>query len=494
MSLETQVPQTIAADAISIYERGKVDINFFAALALPNVCTTPFPDLYVLAWQLITSSEGNRNKELFRFALGLPRGFAKTTFIKVVIAWMVCYDFLQFVLVVCANDTLAENLLADLNDILDSDNMRSIYGKWEETLSEDNKGQKKAHYHGRDILLVARGWSSGIRGINLKNRRPDFIFCDDAQTKENDESPTERAKLLNTLASTIFKAISYIGRRTIVYVGNLYSDECILQQFRKNKHWTSLVTGAILADGESLWPEMRPIESLKEDYEHDEALGLAHVWFAEVMNDPRSILHSLLPKPVPPSDILGDFEDDGAFITIDPAGYRKHSDDNVIVLHRKFNDIPYAQRAIRGVMDPATLIRDALTMAIDAEVSLIGVESVAYQQTLKFWLEFFIQELRLNHIEVVELKPHGRSKEARIRQFVSSLYGGTYFIHGAELRRDFTWQGSMYKIGKKDNKDDLLDAVSYGEDIRQEYWHLVKPTVQRRPVIADCRVVHNSCF
>jgi hypothetical protein len=30
-----------------------------------------------------------------------------------------------------------------------------------------------------------------------------------------------------------------------------------------------------------------------------------------------------------------------------------------------------------------------------------------------------------------------------------------------------------YKIGKKDNKDDILDCVAYGLDVRNQYWHLV---------------------
>ena len=116
---------------------------------------------------------------------------------------------------------------------------------------------------------------------------------------------------MRELVGTIFKAVSHRGRRTIVYVGNLYSDECILQQFRKNPHWTSLVTGAILEDGSPLWPELVSLKELKESYEHDEALGLSHIWFAEVMNDPQSILHSLLPKPVPDSDVEEILLDDG---------------------------------------------------------------------------------------------------------------------------------------------------------------------------------------
>lgn len=481
------------------YERGRTDINFFAALCMPEVFVFPLPVFYIAAWRLIAGLDDPeaRAQTIFRFALGLPRGHAKTTFIKILIAWMIVYDQASFILVVCASSPLAQNILADIDDILKSDNIVSVYGQWEVTLAIDSADTKKAAYHGRSVTIVARGWSSGVRGLNLKNQRPDFIFCDDAQTKENDNSPTERQKLMEELVGSIFKALAHRGRRTIVYVGNLYSDECILQQFRKNPHWTSLVTGAILEDGKALWPELVSLEELKESYEHDEALGLAHIWFAEVMNDPQSILHSLLPHALPDSDQEEICADDGAFITIDPAGFRSTSDDNVIVLHKKYDNRGYVCGINAGIKDPAQLIEQALTLALQEGVSLIGVEAVAYQQTLCFWLTYFIKKLSLHHITVVELKPHGRSKESRIRQFVAELYKGSYYIHDPDARRKFNWQGSLYKFGKKNNKDDILDACAYGLDIRNEFWHLIRPLKGHGSQLVNhslCSVEHNSCF
>ena len=491
-----QQPLAISTSLADAYERGRTDINFFAAICMPQVFLFSLPPFYITAWQLIVSEEPDRMDALFRFALGLPRGHAKTTFIKILIAWMIVYDRASFILVVCANSDLAENLLGDIHDILSSDNITAIYGKWEETLGTDSKDTKTGAYHGRAVTLVARGWSAGIRGINLKNKRPDFIFCDDVQTKQNDDSPTERSKLLQELVGTIFKAISYRGRRTIVYVGNLYSDECILQQFRKTKSWTSLVTGAILEDGTPLWPELVSLDELKESYEHDEALGLAHIWFAEVMNDPQFVLHSLLPKPIPDSDQEEILLDDGAYITIDPAGFRSNSDDNVITGFKKFDDKGYCVKINRELSDPSEIVQEAIRMALEIGATLIGVESVGYQQTLCFWLGFFLKKLGIHHITVVELSPHGRSKEARIRQYVKELYAGTQVLHDQQARREFNWQGSLYKIGKKNNKDDILDAVAYSLDIRNEYWHLIRPIIDNGYQVNHelCSVVHNSCF
>ena len=239
-----------------VYERGRVDINFFAGLCIPSVCIFTLPPFYIAVFQLLTNRKEEQVGKLLRFALGLPRGHAKTTFIKILITWLIVYDKTKFPLIICSNAELAELLLGDIHDILRSPNIVSIYGQWEEALSIDSADTKKAAYHGGTVSIVARGWSAGVRGLNLQNERPDLIFCDDAQTRKNDESPTERMNLLQELVGTVFKSIAPIGNRTIIYVGNMYSDECILNKFKKSKSWISMVTGAILETGDPLWPEL----------------------------------------------------------------------------------------------------------------------------------------------------------------------------------------------------------------------------------------------
>ena len=107
---------TINASASDIYERGKVDINFFASLCIPDVCIYALPVFYLACFQLLMSREADQIGKLLRFALGLPRGYAKTTFIKVLICWMIVYDKAKFILIVCSNSDLAELLLADIHD------------------------------------------------------------------------------------------------------------------------------------------------------------------------------------------------------------------------------------------------------------------------------------------------------------------------------------------------------------------------------------------
>lgn len=470
---EVQAETTaLAVDPGEAYERGKVDINFFAALMLPTVVISPLPDFYVAIFKMLTNRTPAQMRRILRFALGLPRGHAKTTFIKILIAWLIAYDKIKFAVVICANGPLAEELVSDVSEMLGSDNAEAIYGRWTDQLSTDNKELKKALYHGRNIILAAKGADSAIRGINVKHERPDLIFCDDAQTKECDDSPTESKKFRSRLVAT-FKIISPHGDRLIIYVGNMYSENCMLFQLKNNSKWISFVTGAILENGEPLWPELHSLEELLDSYMHDAELNEADVWFAEVMNDPISRSTSLIDGKIP--DCPWEFEEevpDGVFITVDPAGFRDAADDNVIAVHYVYDGKGTVRELSAGIKDPEELIIDTLRLALKHGASLIGIEDVAYQQTLLFWMSKYLKLWGLTGIHVVPLKHKSRSKESRIRLFAAEVTSSNYYIHN-EARAVWLWQAMKYKIGKDKNKDDILDATAYGLDVRAEHWHLV---------------------
>lgn len=461
-------------DPAEAYIRGEWDINFYAALALPTVMESKLPRFYLAAFNLLVQREQKDIGKILRFALGLPRGHAKTTFIKIVISWLIVYDKVSFALIICANESLAEEILSDINDILRSPNMELVYGDWDGTLTTDSKELKKAYYHDRPVILAAKGAGSSVRGLNIKHTRPDLIFCDDMQTRENDESVAERTKLRRWMVATLFKLLAPRGNRLIIYVGNMYSTECILYQLQQNERWKALITGAILENGEPLWPELHSLESLMDSYFHDESLNEADVWFAEVMNDPTSKATSLLGDPLPLCALNAEKVIwDGVYITIDPAGFRDVSDDNVIVVHGVYNGKGHIITASAGIKNPKELIVEALGLAVEWGASVIGVEANGYQQTLGFWFKELMGPLGLHGIEVVELGSHGRSKEARIRQFIAELYTESYYLLET-VRAAFIWQAMKYKLGQKKNKDDLLDACAYGLDMRNEFWHLIK--------------------
>lgn len=489
----------LGVDPAEAYKRGLVDINFFASLALPQVMLSSLPPFYMAVWQILVTRKPEELGRILRFALGLPRGHAKTTFVKIVITWLIVYDRVTFALIICATESLAEQLLADVNDMLGSSNIEAVYGPWSSGLSTDTKELKKAAYHRRPVVLAAKGAGTALRGLNIKHARPDLIFCDDMQTRENDESPTDRIRLRRWMVATLLKVVAPRGDRLIIYAGNMYSEECILKQLQTNPGWTSLITGAILDTGEPLWPELHSLSELMESYYHDEALGEADVWFAEVMNDPKNSARSLLQDTLPVCPHPEEVVPDGVFITVDPAGFKDISDDNVVVVHGVYDgkglildSIVGASDPFHPITDPEKLVVETLRKALQHGASLIGVEDVGYQQTLQFWFTKYINEWQISGIEVVPLNPHGRSKESRIRLFIAELYAENYYIADTATRAAFVWQATKYKIGAKKNRDDLLDAAAYGLDIRNDYWHLVRNLKSEAAQGQEARVVSGN--
>ena len=149
---------------------------------------------------------------------------------------------------------------------------------------------------------------------------------------------------------------------------------------------------------------------------------------------------------------------------MDPAGFRNDSDDNVVVCHKIVNDFPLVAEIRAGNWDPETTILEAIDCAIDNSCTTIGVESVAYQQTLKFWMETYLEMYELdNAITVIEIKPGISSKHSRIRGWVGNVLQENYHILRSEDKALILYQGIQYRAGKKDNQDDILDGCAFGD-------------------------------
>jgi hypothetical protein len=143
-------------------------------------------------------------------------------------------------------------------------------------------------------------------------------------------------------------------------------------------------------------------------------------------------------------------------------------------------------------MDPEKVILQAFEYCIVYNLSIIGVETTAYQQTLKFWIEKYIEENSgLQHIKVVELSPAGRRKEFRIIAWFKELLAGSCHVYGA-VRTKILWQALAYKLGKKDNKDDWLDDGAYEMDIRAHYWEDIMKTIREINPPPRARVMLNN--
>lgn len=479
-----------------IRARAETDLDFFSALLVPDIATVNYPKYYHWLWKLLTELDMDLEK-VFRFALGLPRNHAKTMFTKLLICHLYLYKKAQFVLLVCSIEPLAQNMLEDIDGILAQDIVCQVWGDWKLSLTRDTMGLKRGKFLGKNIVLACKGAGSSLRGLNVENIRPDVIIMDDMQTKECADNETENQNLLVWLFATLLKARNQ-KKALLLYVGNLYSEECILYKLKLHEQWQTFITGAILPDWTPLWPELFTLEQIISDYKHDAAVGLGEIWFAEVMNIPVGGVSSLLPDGKLPDQALSEPITDklASFLTIDPAGYRKNSDDNVIARHSVYSPKQYRLEELTfGRFTPGELVDKTIAIALQFDIRLICVETVGYQQALQWLFEQELQRMGLTGtIQIVELKPSGRHKLVRIQSHVSSLLEASYTM-SPKAYTDWLFQALSFKTDRKDNRDDLLDASAYGLDVRSDYHPLLVSLYLRSSSTKPrARVMDNNSF
>jgi hypothetical protein len=472
-------------------------LDLLAGTALPDTCTLLWPPTYHIMWNYIVSELSNQRGFAYVY-LGIPRGFCKTTFVRLVSLYIVLFASRNFIAIFNRAEELAQNSVTSIQGMLDEPNIVTTFGNWRNEIIRDTLNCKQFKYRGRNIVVGGLGINSSIRGLNILDRRPDVMIYDDIQDWDNAKSDTLSDELLTHLTGTVMKAASKF-RCMHIFIGNMYPfPGSILRKLKYNPFWTGIIAGGILADGESFWPEMQSVEQLVREYEQDNALGKAAIFLAEVLNDDEALAKlnldtTLIPKV---DETIFDEPHQGGFLVIDPSGRKKKSNNTEIGAFVMYDGIPYFKTRKGGVMNPKETIKNALTMAIEERIGVIAVEAVAYQETLLFWFEQVIEELGIEGIELVPLSPGGISKNARILKMLTfltpsrdSIPGTALIMLGAAVRSLVIDQARQFDPTKTNNTDDLLDIIAYVYKIIENHGDFIASLA---PINAEHETVSDS--
>lgn len=468
-------PDAVEFEISELLAAMRSSYHFYGNFALPDDFTLVPPNFYESLWVMILEALGHE-RAFEKFALGFPRGHSKTVFLKLLVSLAIGLGRAQFILIVCANESRAKDFIRDVIALLDSPNLRAVFGNWRSELSVDKAEQKVFKLGGRTICLAGGGPGTSLRGFNVGNARPDFIIADDAQTKECAESRAEATAFIKWFSATLMK-LKNPERCTYVYVGNMYPDmkleenlyACQLRNLQKSRSWKSFIVGAILADGTALWEELHPLNQLLDEYISDLELGQGDVFASEVLNDPDARPAAgfdptkiKIIEPMP-------FElHQGSAVIIDPAGRKKTSDGTAIGYVELWDAVPTLVELTSEVRTPLQTIHDAIQLAIRKGCNVIAVEAVAYQESLLFWFEVVAQQLGIHGIEFVPLHTGGISKNARILSSIKALMRGELALGPAAVAL-YTHQALMFRAHKVDNVDDGLDILAYCPKVFELY-------------------------
>ena len=497
---QDNLPSTLSSDTTEIdyysteeiKEAARYDLDIFAAILIPTVAVSAFPPIYIELWgRLISGAEDLTS--LIRIVYALPRGHAKTTFIRLYICWLIIYSEKKFIIVFSATQRLTRATISTVANILSKQGCIQIYGDWRENATTDNQDLKKFKFNGKTKILAGFGAEAAVRGQNEDEYRPDVIIFDDAQTKECAESQTESENFHAWFFSTALKLRDSAGC-VIVYIGNMYRDIllngkksvfcCVLRNLVRHPQWFAVCIGAFRTDGSVLWEEVRSKASLLEELQHDIEVEQEDVFMAEVQNDPKGKLNlSVNVAAIQPVQLDSTDHLLGSFLVLDPATSKLTPDQVCIIYFEVYDIAPVARKIITCKDSSFNLSFRILQLATELNCPIIFIESQAYQYELCTLINDIAATINFEGLEVVDIY-NSKNKNQRIIKFLHAWSHGE-ILTCAETHTQVQHQGLNFDISKTDNLDDILDCMEMGKRIWAEYKEQILSCyiVQKDPTI-----------
>lgn len=473
MSQVTDELVTHAFDAGELAQAAQQDLNALNALAAPHIFEFEWPTILKAVWGWLTE-EVEKERSFPNLALGLPRGFGKTTLVKLFILYCILFTKKRFILVMSATATHAENIIRDVASMLDEPNIKGIFGDWNLGKEIDNNSVKKFGFRGRNIIIAGIGAGGSVRGLNIDNARPDVMIFEDVQTREDADSQQVSDKLENWMIGTAMKAKSPKGCMTL-FIANMYPTPwSILKKLKHNRHWAKFICGGILEDGTSLWEELQPVKQLLTEYQKDSDSGHPEIFHAEVLNDENASLNNLMDlaklKQWP-------FEEGevhtGNFIIIDPATDKANADAVSIGYFEILDGKPCLLEVEDGSFSPKETIMHSIKWAMKYNCSLVLIESNSYQYTLKWWSDEICREMGIIGINFVDIYSGRLSKNSRILNMFKDYRAGDLFVHPT-AKAQVHAQIAGFNPLKEKNIDGILDLLTYSTRVKAEFGHLLQ--------------------
>lgn len=227
-------------------ERAKKDYKYFVEYYLPSYATVDTPEFHVKAANRI-----KRNSEISMWAKW-GRGLAKSVVFDVTVPlWLWINDDIKFMLVIGQEQDKAALLLDDIRSqfegnerlIHDFGEQKSV-GQWEKGFFITQNG-----FIGKSI-----GMGQEPRGLRVGAYRPDYIVCDDWETKDTLKNPKRQDEYANWLVSSIIPTMDG-ERERIILAQNQFAPRMIFTKIvEENKGWKVMRQNAFdQRTGEPVW-------------------------------------------------------------------------------------------------------------------------------------------------------------------------------------------------------------------------------------------------
>ncbi len=448
-----------------------VDSDFYCKFFFPKTFRQPSPEFHKDVWAALEDPNERYVAEM------IFRDGAKTTLARTYISKRIAYGMSHTILLVGKGDKSARRSLRWIKRQVQYNK------KWAETF-QLSKGEKWDQeeieiIHGTDeypIRIITTGLEGQIRGINEDDFRPDLIVVDDPCDEENTATPEYRNKIAGLFFGALKKTLAPASEcpdAKMVLLQTVLNREDLISQCEKDSEWRFLKFSCFDAEGESRWPTRYPTKTLLAEKQGYIDRNQLSIWLKEMeckVVSPETSAFRL--EWLNYWDILPE----GGFhvMAIDPV---PPPTDNQILkgLHNKDYEALAVVKYYRGNYflceyvynrghDPEWTLMQFFRLLDQWNVQRVRVETVAYQQTLKWLLEKAMQARR-RYVQINSrrtgkvLDMHGRDTRKKTYRIVDGISGpasnGKLWVH--KSHSTFIQQYTEYFDV---SHEDVLEAVA----------------------------------
>lgn len=478
--IDPEAIQQVTLRTQDVLEVIEADPDMLGGLAMPEVFEYSWPPIFVAIW-LMLIQKVNLTRDFSKIAIGLPRGFSKTTIVKLFILYCILFTKRKFILILSQTEKHAVNIISDVIDMLNEPNIKKLFGNWKVGVEIDQQALKKFSFRGREIIIAGIGAGGSVRGLNLKNARPDVMVFEDVQKREDADSEPVSEALYKWMNGTAMKAKSPKGCLTL-FIANMYpTPHSILKKLNNNPAWTKFIAGGILTDpvtGEisSLWEELFPLEQLLQEFQDDLASGCPEIFYSEVLNDPNASVNNKIDITKVPRFVQEEQSfHQGSFIIIDPASGKAKGDDISIGYFEIYEAKPVLVELKYDKFSPGNTIWETLEICQRRGCRLIIVEGNAYQESLAYWFRYICAQIGIEGIMALPIYSGRANKNSRIIGMFKQLVSGEVGVHD-NVRNDVFNQVTGFAPLRTDNTDGILDLLTYAPRVVAEFEDAIAQT------------------
>ena len=320
------------------------------------------------------------------------------------------------------------------------------------------------------IRVIGAGITGQIRGLNVEDYRPDLIIGDDMENEENTATPEQRNKVSNLFFGAVAKSLAPVSenpKAQLIALGTPLHQEALIEVVRQDPTWTSRRYGCFTPDGQSRWPERFPLEELLREKESYVARNQLSLWLREMecrVISPETAafrIEWLNYWDVLPDSLVHYIAIDPAPILSDTAKQKRLTTDYqaVVVIGVSGKKVFLVEYSLVRDQNPEELAMEIFRMLDQYKPVAVGVETVAYQKNLEWYLRKAMEE-RNRFFYLRPIKDR-RAKHVRIRQAITNR-ASNRLIYVHRSHNEFIQQYVDYPDV---SYDDLLDGFSIALDM-----------------------------